>query len=413
MDKAEAFFKTFRPYQRKYAAKDTAGFFDAWHTLPAPLTADLVRQAITGTLALAYFSTTARDSFAVDIDAHHGQGDGYLLTVYSRLNTALGVHPSALFKSPRGLHAYYFLSDYVPEAILLNLVRDRLKGIPVECRPTTSQALRIPAEPRAVDPVTMQPLNLPFDAICQDIERRRFHPSELFSTDILPAGVRESLRTRKRKAAIVRASPRLERLEAELLPIRDGDSNDVFVKLVYAYRSAGLDEDQALYRMAVCLVQSPMYHGELKDERRLRQRVKSVYSKTWKAPEKAKAAQPELLDAPLIDTLAALSPFARQRDKPIRRFLQAVLQYRGYHDSVMTDPKTRGYYNYLYPYYLKNRREGYYPLPYVFLVKANGQYESLMPWLISIGWIEPAPYQYSNLLGICKYYRFHDQGFLA
>jgi hypothetical protein len=114
----------------------------------------------------------------------------------------------------------------------------------------------------------------------------------------------------------------------------------------------------------------------------------------------------------VAEHLVELSPFAVQRRKPIRRFIMAMLKWANWHDEVFADNRQTALFDFLYPYYRKNRREGYYPLPKSVLRKWNGHHEELMPWLERIGFLTPAPYGYSSLLGISRYYAINREPFL-
>ena len=108
---------------------------------------------------------------------------------------------------------------------------------------------------------------------------------------------------------------------------------------------------------------------------------------------------------PLVSRLIKQSSFAPQRNKPIERFLYALLDWCDWHDAIIKNPKLTALFDYLYPYYRVNRKAGFYPLPKYFLEKANCRYYEIMKWLKQIGFLENAPFKYVPNNGICKYYK--------
>jgi len=410
MSSAEVFVKMFNPFRSRYAYQGHSPLLDEpwWSTQNQYLKTPMIENAILGQLVIGFFLTTTTTVLGVDIDDHQRRGDGYLLAVYERVVRALRSYPSIAVKSPRGFHAFWILSERLPWIVLNDVARERLKGIPIEIKPTPEQALRIPAESHLIDPENMQLLNIPFEAVAPAM--RLHHPSEMFSTDYVPDAVRESLQKKRSNLRLVHAIPRLEQVEKGALPFQNGGTNEAFLQLCCAYRCAGLDTDQAFYRFILCLAQSPGYTGDLRNQRRLLRRIESEYRSNPYQP-KAAPIQYDLFDVSFAEDLAARSPFSVQRQKPIELFILRILRWKHLHDEILKDNGQTAFWDYLYPFYRKNRSEGYYPLAAKFLRTANKRYEQLLPWLIDVKFIEPAPYRYSPKVGICKYYRIsEDEG---
>ena len=411
--KAEAFADTFAPYRKRYTVRTESPLFDEpiWLTAQKPLKNRLIEQAILSLAQVGYFLTPRTTVLGLDIDDHRNLGEGYLLSILEQSVKALSsCDPSLLFRSPRGLHAYWLLSEPLPFDIVEACARSRLGKIPVEIRPTPDQSLRIPAEVRAVDPESMQLLNMPIEAILP--AAHKYHPSSLFNTEFVPSAIVESLRSKRTKARVLRSLPNLEAIEQECLPFQNGATNDDFLKLCQVYRCAGLDVDQAIWRFNVCIAQSPGYVGGLTKPRELERRVRYEFAHNTYQP-KPSPRQGELWDQVTCERIADLSPFAAQRRKPIIRFVDNLLGWVRWQDEIWANKRQVAVWDFLYPYYRKNRKAGYYPLPYTMLKRWNGQYNQLLPWLEEIGLLEPAPFKPSAAAHICRYYHVHQDRFGA
>lgn len=410
------FLKYFKPYQNKYTLCGKSELLGEsyWFTKIDRLTLGLIRKAILEQVVVGWFTTHVPNVLGVDIDDHRGQAwygearpSAYLLNTYGQIVSRIGYHPSLLIQSPHGLHAYWVLSERLPAEMLHDKARTRLKDLPVEIKPTPTTSLRIPAERRVLDTQTLQFINQPLEQILQNMFI--YHPALIL--DGLPAEIREDLLTKRRKLRSFRASRRIEEAEKSI-HFFDGQSNDAFLELCNVYRCAGLKQEEAVYRFHLKFEQSPLYDGELKHSpRRLLQRIHCEYRKNPYSP-KPKAVQVGLFNSTIAERLAAIHPFAKQRTQPIYRFVERILFWADWHDEIIKDPARTAVFDYLYTYYRKNRKAGYYPLPFTILKKANSHYESIMTWLEKVGFIEPAPFTYSKRLHICRYYSFDRARFL-
>ncbi len=410
--KAKIFIDRFIPYRKKYTIQGNDLFGEPyWITLRRYLSDGIITKAILGRMVVGYFLTSVPNTLGIDIDDHRGgkawsgqAASPLLLNLYDQVRDRLRGSPSLLIQSPRGLHAFWILTERLPAELLNQLAGKRLKGLQVEVKPTPSTALRIPAEKRIIDPRTFQLLNQSFEKTISELHT--YHPAILFDEDFLSETVRESLQEKKNRLRVFKHIPRIEKAEKELLPLEDGNTNTAFLKLCLVYRCAGLDIDQALYRFALCLERSPVYTGDLHDPRRLRQRIESEFRKNRREfiPQ-LRTDQESLFNGIIAERIAERQPFAKQRREPIKRFIEGVLSWADWHDEVVKDRNQLALFDFLYPYYRKYRREGFYPLPRSYLRTLNQRYFEFMDWLEGIGFIEPAPYKPSARLHICKYYR--------
>ncbi len=439
--KAQAFRATFKPYTSRFTLKCKAPageFFDApyWSTRQEPLTDALIQRAILERLAVGFFTTFSPNILGLDMDDHRLQRvwtahrSAYLLAIYGQAVAKLGTYPSILVMSPHGFHAYWILSQRLPVLVLHEAARARLGKLPVEIKPTPTQSLRVPAERRLLDPETLQPLPIPFELLLSQVPV--YHPAFLMDDTYLPETVRSSLQSRKSRSRILRAIPRLEQVEAEACPLVDGATNEAFLHLCLAYRTAGLTVEEAMYRFGIVLLRSPGYSGDLRSPKRLEQRIRCEYRHNAYQPQ-PRIVQGSLFNAQIAEDLAARQPWAAQRRQPVRRFVEGILRWADWQDEIWENKAQLALFDYLYPFYRVNRRAGFYPLPQSYLQKQHHRYNELLPWLCSEGFLSPlvlgSPFasgssakpqktvvkyvsavlpprgSYSTVLGVCKYYR--------
>jgi len=273
--------------------------------------------------------------------------------------------------------------------------------------------LRIPAESQMIDPDNLQLLNISFEIWADQV--KAYHPAILFDDNYLPKTLRDTLTERKTNYRKLRALPKIEQIEADLLPLQNGNTNDKFLQLCNVYRCAGLSVEDAVYRFQLCFIQSPGYTGDLLKVRRLTSRItnefkNNQYEYVPKKHDIQLDMQYEILAADIADLFIDNKIFAVQRRKPIERFISKILLWADWHDQIFQDHKQTAAFDFLYPYYRRNRREDYYPLPKTFLRRANKRYNELMPYLQSIGFVKPDNRPYVPDAGICRYYRI-DKGF--
>ncbi|MDR0707039.1 MAG: hypothetical protein LBF60_04065 [Treponema sp.] len=281
---AEVFHENFSPYRGRhiYQKQEPAGLFgdplSAWLTSGRPLTSAKIASAILGEAIIGYFLAVFPRSFCVDIDDHAGKGAGYLLSVYDAVCRKLA-RPSLLCKTPRGLHAFYFLTHPVPELLLIERAKAAVAGVPAEVKPTSQIGTRIPAERRLIDPLTWEPLNRPFADAVHAADK--YHPVELFGMSVMPDTVVETLKSRKDRVVKVKVWEKIGRLEAEYAGetrgVRAGATNDILCELIPVYRGGGLTPEEAAAEFSALL--DPSYTGELRSFRRLVRRVESFYKK--------------------------------------------------------------------------------------------------------------------------------------
>lgn len=410
MTSAEIFVDLHRPYRKKYISKDApegdlfAG--TVWRHRNRFLSNGLINEAIKGILTLGYFASTITQVVGIDIDNHRNYSDGWLLNIYSQVVERFGAYPSVLVRSPRGLHAFWYLTQPYSTEIIIDYTKERLQGLLnfIDIRPDVNNALRIPVEDNLLDPETLEPLRQSAELVMQSAEQH--NAIALFFQEWRQQLPREAQRTKRQKLTILRKGEQIAEGEQRIAPFGfiNGQTNPQFLQLATLYRTNGLDVDTAYERMLMLLERSHLYTGNLK--RRLRKRLEWEYNNNQYTPKPVET-QPTLFDQQIIDYAVENSPFAYQRDEAIRRFVKELLKWRNYQDEIMKNPSEMAVWNYYYRYYWKNRKEGYYPLPKTLLRQWNKRYYELLPFLIELGVLKPSPYGYSaspNGTGVSKYY---------
>lgn len=384
-------------YGEPYSDTTLFGIVEEWRTANKFLTDDLLSAALRGEKKLSYYTTSSIRSFALDVDDHVNGGwadDGPTDTLISKYERVVNDFspPSFVARSPRGIHCFYSMTERLPTLLLQNLITRKIRA---EFLPTMTHSLRLPSYPSIIHPVTLSPVDANYQITIKT-------PHEIFLDRFTADYNRQDFKSRI-------PAGKISGLELQNIPSA-GNTNGSLCRLGLIYRAGGLGIDQACERFAL-LLEASGYRGELNNYHRLRKRMEGVY----RAPERysrPRDIQPGLFDAAIVDgVMDRITWKSRaqrgQRFQPIRRFVAGLVDIKVWHDCMMTDPGQIALMDYLYKFYRKNRREGYYPLPQTALVKLNDRYNEVMAILESSGIITPSPYQYSARLGICKYYRLN------
>ena len=437
MKKAETFINTFKPFRSEYIYQYDSDLFNQkmWATSKKYLSDKMINEAIIGLSVIGYFITTNTVILGIDLDDHSNKGEAYLLNLYNQVIQRVKVKPSIIFKSPRGLHLYYFFNQFIPTEIITNEAKSKLKGIPCEIRPTADSAIRLPVESKAINPANMQLINLPFENIIP--HSKKYHPVELFDSAILPETVRTSLIEKKQSYKAFRAIPKIEAIEGDLMPFENGFTNDSFLKLCNVYRCKGLTVDDALYRFKLCMMQSPAYTGGLTNYKELSRRVKFEYKKNEGYIPPKIDTSPDIFTHLIANNLSEkmkrihilnnsksqvhthikqplsgreLSGITK-RCNSLKRFVYGLMNWISFHDVILNDKKRLTLWDFMYPYYRKNRKEGLYPIPRSIMLKWNSRYLELKNFLIEVGFLEESEYKYNPSFNICKYYRVNPDRF--
>jgi len=391
-------------YRKKYIFQEP-DLFTGWRTADRYLTDKKLEAGIFNQAILGIFLSVFPKAFCVDIDDHSGKGEGYLLSVYQNLVSKMTFNfPSILCKTPHGLHAYYFLEYPIHVNALISEVKNLVKNLPVEVKPTHAIGARVPRAGSLLDPVSLEPISGNFeDAIFSAVQ---YHPAEVFSDQrIEPGALRKALKDRKIVSLSMRESRTLAKFEMQC--ISSGRTNQFLCDLIPMYRAAGLSPEEAALRYASLLDES--YSGELRDFARLQSRVKSFYRNTpenrfTKLPE---SRQPdfftEIIAQRIAETVEGPTGTQPQRSaltqkrNTVKKAVVTLESWKTFIDEVKKDRTEAEFWNYLYPFFKKNTSEGFYPIPQSLFKKIHSRYsEYLLPHLKEVGYLEKSPYGYSN-----------------
>jgi hypothetical protein len=309
----------------------------------------------------------------------------------------------------------------VPELLLIQQAKTALAGVPVEVRPTHQLGSRIPDERCLLDPQTWNPLNRPFAEVVEQADT--YHPVELFGLSVMPGEILETLKNRQRKVLTVKVWEKIGRLEAEYAGILAGTTNNILCELIPIYRSSGLTPEEAAAEFSALL--DPSYTGELRSYRRLLQRITSFYKNEPETRFTLIPKQdPDLFTEIIAEVIADLvtgptetrqqKAALTQRKRTVKKAILHIENWKHYIESVIRDKRFLEMWNYLYPYFKKNTKEGYFPLSRNILKKIHEHYEDyILPFLSEIGYLERSPYQYSSIYGVCYYYEIHSYQFVG
>lgn len=405
---------------RIYRGKHLIDAGDGWTQRNTRLHIERIDRALEGQETVGYFGASVSDCVALDLDDHHGEAwsggapSSRLVHLYRSVCGELTT-PSLVYRSPRGLHTYYKLESLYPSPILSRLAMAKTMKHGAEVRPTMTQGLRFPRLVDRLDPDTLAPTP---EKGLQDIPVR--FAGELFGIDHTPMVLREQLQDGHGARIGSARDSLIARVERKVLQDGlQGASNEALCHLAPVYYLAGYQLEEAVYRFRLLTLEAG-YHGELENEHRLRQRLATLYRGMTDRGAHNDAIrarlkiEPGLWDAAICEALAKQAPFAKQREKPLFRFLSGLFDWLNYQDAIQADPAAMAVWSYLYPYYRHNTRNGWYPFPSSVLNDLNSRYYNVLPYLIDAGFLTPAPFKYQVAgrtrdgdgwqAGVCKHY---------
>ena len=222
MTNSAAFVQTYKPFRKKYTEQyqPTGELFSGpqWTTRNSYLTDQLIEQAISAQLTLGYLQGSITTVLGVDIDNHRGKPEAYQLTRYEQIREKLGdIPPSTLVRTPRGLHAYWYLSQPFPTELLCGLAKEKLGKIPeVEIKPDMRNALRIPQEGKFIDPETFRPLYGSAADIMGTAPRYQY--VELFANSYEQSLAKRTMKHKRQTLISYRTAEKLQGREMEIAP---------------------------------------------------------------------------------------------------------------------------------------------------------------------------------------------------
>ena len=404
------FFYTFNPELHKYVVRDSSGGI---RTVRANFTLELAAYSLRSESqeAISFFLRKGKsDYFGLDIDTHDCEGwvNGSPTEVLvERFNLAIkviGIKPSYIFRSPRGIHAYWFLERPMPNLVIYDRLKWLFEGIKhIEILPTSTHSLRMPSPEAYLNDGLVKCDFLGFEPLIR-------HPNDaIFKND---SGYESREKSRKNKKAKHYIPWSLDQLENSVLPLKNGQTNYVYTKLVAKYKISGLDEEQAYERFVSLVNRSPGYSRRLLKD--LKSRIRTSYKRMadiniQSISLSALHRDPEIrmaIDALIIKMELGISKRSRMK-KSMVSFLLNIVSWKISCDKTFKDYDTAHYWECLYPGSWTKHNEGYYPLPHTLLRKWNSHYDNPLRLLKDFGVLEESPYKYSTTQKFCKYYRIN------
>jgi hypothetical protein len=409
------FFIIFNPETKKYVKRSFNG---RMQTVRSSLTEKLITNALDGMVheKFSFFVKTGKnDYFGIDIDDHkdggwtNDQPTVLLLEKYDAAIRAIGKKPSVLFCSNRGIHAFWFLKEPIPNKILEGALRKMFKEIvSVEILPTNNHSLAIPSPLDYINTELAKTAFLGFDNM------ERYSIEEIFGSKNLSEILKQDVADGEpaiKKTNSFNHKKTLEEIEAKILPLKKGQTNAVYKKLVAQYKIHNLSEDEAYNRFAALVHKSPGYSGKLLSG--LEDRIRTSYNRMTNINFAQMPSLSDLNRDPKVRLIIDNSIRAMKLDKPARvrmknsmtDFLLNIISWKNVIDALFKDHEMAYYREYLYPGVWGRYKEGYYPLPYSLLRKWNVHYDRPLKLLKTHGILVESPYGYSTTLKRCKYYQ--------
>ena len=424
---AAYFIKLFKPFTRRYLKRITYGGHSQWIVQPSPLSFKRIQSTITKGHDISWFSSFRTPALGIDIDFHElpspcWQGNvpnPHLEELYGEIIYAFDHYPSLICRSPRGLHIYYLLKNPMEYSNLKLLAEDRLSHITshIEIKPSPNTGLRIPVKKWILDPESFKPIGTDTPIKWESINQ--FDTDTLFGPDYRQTLSRLNFTKPERteqpdpqdsleESELLSRKEKYKRMltaERELLPFTNGRSNEILCQLIPKYKAVNFSVQSIIERLQYHISSSPGYTNDLTDPYILERRVIDILnmkSKTFQP------ASPKITELPEhLEEIIKKHTFPKQRTKGIRQYFLGLLNWKALHDRSLTDFKFRSRMDDMYPYYWRNRKLGFYPLPSKVQKSWNKNYNSLLPWLKEMGILVESGFKYSPGAHICKYYEIY------
>jgi len=405
------FIETFKPDLNRYVEKGVRGNII---TVKRPLTKELITRFFSdvSSYRLSFFVRGAyRNYVGLDIDDHEDGGwngnipTDFLRRKFTYVKSVIGEFPSMIFRSPRGIHAFWFLTESLPNQVIENNLNARL--FKVEILPTTHHALAIPRPVEYLN-TSLEPAMFPGYSRAVP-----YNPKAILGEDYSPDSIKQRYKSGKagmegNKISVL-SMKTLEDKEAEYLPIQNGRSNEAYKSLVAFYIARGLNNDQIVQRFKGLVEKSHGYTGDLL--RNIETRVASSYRNLKSTIGTIEMGNPGILrgepkiQKAIEELLLREGVGGQMREAHVNYLLNLISWIRSY-DRCQADPERAAYWDYMYPNSLWYYRQGYFPLPHSLQRQWNVHFDKHLRLLKEHGILVESPFGYSTTLKRCKYYRF-------
>ena len=180
----------------------------------------------------------------------------------------------------------------------------------------------------------------------------------------------------------------VEKLERECGPFQNGKGNPQYLRLVRAYRRAGISQSEAVDRLKGILARSPGYVGDIRTG--LEARVAASYRRL-KGPaegiglESAALRRDRHAMAFVTMVIDDLGMKNAQERAAAERFLLKLWAWKEYLDGKMKRPEEAWAWDFENPRFRRMMAKGFYPLPSKLLRKWRHDYNKITNGLKSLG----------------------------
>jgi hypothetical protein len=381
-----------------------------WRWQRAKLTEEIIEEAQQGRILISFLCLSNTRFFGLDIDDHVNGGwlenepTNELIKRTEDAFKLVGAKPCAMFRSPHGLHAFWFFDKELPILVIQELIEARI-GTTCEFLPQYKTGIRMPTLEDCIDE------GFGKKNIRSFTEISTYPYKEVFSEDAEPATIRKRLKEHSRAVPMKRAGSPEKRIELEeraYPPFKNHESNDTYCRLVGIYFKEKLPEAKAIERIMAFALGSPGYVGDLKNRGGAETRVHQSYA-SLKTLIDYQVEPDYILRDPGVQAYVvklttklgiAHKKAARRR---LERFIGYLKAWVDFMDRIGQNYEWKAYWTHVYPGFAKYYKEGYLPVPSGNLKKWNSHYTDFFDDLVSAGVMQESPYNYSTH-GRCKYY---------
>lgn len=400
------FLENCTPFEGKYALKDGMN----WKMVKAPMTDKVLDRGLSGIEPVGYYCRSMLDYFIIDIDDHDSSpvwsGWNSSPILAAKLDDVLGcigVAPSFLIRTPRGIHGYWFLDKEVPSLILRQAVEEKVSALAVEVYPRMKTPIRVPRKDSFL-------VHLPWSGSTFPQPVKSYRTIDIFGHSFTPADLRREREQRSKHIAAKTARDEnwLENAEAMYGEFLNGETNDAFCSLVTVYYSCGLSQIEAEARIGMLARRSPGYTGGLLNPSERHRRIASSYSNLDRIGIQPRFGTGLSLDPDLQAWVSGVKDDRRwssRQKKPLRQFLIRFVLWNQYVRETFLDVERRTAWNYQYPFFIFHMKNGYVPLPSGMLKRWSHRYKEIMGYLEANGYLSESPHGYSTGAGYSKHYR--------
>ena len=403
--KLQTFLNYHQPRINAYRDKNNN---NCWYHKNKPLTDNLIQRGLSGE-AIAYFTKDYQSLFSIDIDVENHSSHpilelteitNHMKKIYYGIIDKIPL-PSTIFKSPKGMHAYWYLKNSFPIKIIKESGK-ALLGKSLEFLPTPKQSLRIPRNGTSLHTSNLYPIN-----DCEEFIKYSFY-------DLFP---------KQKEIDIFNVEPKeyksLAELENEWLPLKNKKTNNaIFLNLLPVLKRDGYSKEQALDYIIDCVTNSlPQYTGDLLEKKgeTLKKRVYNFYSKnpSYQSILEAKVYKKY---GDVINNIIKLTKehedFSSRKFPAVKKVLIGLLIYKLRMDEIFSNQKKAALRNKQYKYFIRNMKNGHYEIPSNFLRSLNQKYKIILRIFNKIDFLIPVinpvtnKQSYDIHQGKCKTYKF-------